>query len=76
MIKLKQHYVRFGDLETSLVEICNCMQRVEEHFVMSVVLQADVENSVKLGEGRVCLGYYSQHIFISVMLILHLRPKR
>ena len=29
----------FGDLETSLVEICNCTQRAEEHFRTSVVLR-------------------------------------
>ena len=30
---LKLYYVSFGDLETSLVEMCNCTQHVEEHFV-------------------------------------------
>ena len=35
---LKPHCVRFGDLEPSLVEVCNCMQHMEEHFVRSVVL--------------------------------------
>ena len=27
-LSLKLHHVRFGDLETSLVEMCNCMQHV------------------------------------------------
>ena len=35
---LKLHYVRFGDLETSLVEMCNCTQRVEDRFVTLFVL--------------------------------------
>ena len=37
---LKLHYVRFGDLEASLVEMCNCMQCAEEHFVTWVVFWA------------------------------------
>ena len=32
------HYVRFRDLETSLVETCNYMQRVEKYFVTLVLL--------------------------------------
>ena len=32
------HYVRFRDLETSLVETCNDMQRVEKYFVTLVLL--------------------------------------
>ena len=29
--------VRFVVLETSLLEMCNCAQRVEEHYVMEIV---------------------------------------
>ena len=36
---LQLHYVSFRDLETSLVELCNCMQCAEEHFVAWVGLR-------------------------------------
>ena len=31
----------FGDLQTSLVEMCNCTQPVEEHFGQDPLPQAD-----------------------------------
>ena len=36
---LKLHYVRFGDLESSVVEMCNCMQRTEEHFLRRLCIR-------------------------------------
>ena len=43
LVTVKLQYVSFGDLETSLVEMCNCKQCAEEHFVTWVVLQTPSE---------------------------------
>ena len=72
---LKLHYVRFGDLETSLVEMCNCMQCVEEHFVGRVVFWSPSPSGFKTWWRSVFwryewIMYYCRHIFISIMLIL------
>ena len=37
-MEMLQNYI-FKDLETVLVEICNCMQPAEEYLVTSVVLR-------------------------------------
>ena len=41
----KQQYVGYEDLEPSLVDVCNCMQRAEEHFVTLVVFWTQLHSA-------------------------------
>ena len=79
-MELKLHYVSFGDLETSLVEMCNCMQHAEEHFVtwavfdpfpkqmnltIAYVLKDYLEKKIKIWQMMCILRLYVNYLLLS-----------